>query len=113
MWSAITSALKILDSQRLDEIFRGIDLLTALKNPWVLAVMAIMCLVFINRRMERTLIAFLSIPALLLLIQVAVQDYNVLDFRAERILLLVVGSFVIASLNVYFCFMRPQSRRRF
>lgn len=112
MWSAITSALTFLDSQRLYEICRGIDVLTIFRNPLVIAIVGITCVVFIIRRMQRTLIAFLSIPAMLALIQTTVQQHNVLDFRAEKILVLVVGSFLIAALNVYFCFMRPQSRRR-
>ena len=106
MWSDITSAVKDLDFQRLNEILTGIDMLTLLKNPYVIAFMVICCLVFIIRGMERTLVTFLSVPALLVLFQQTVKGTNALDFNAEKLLVFCGGFIAIAAVNIYFYFVR-------
>jgi len=106
MWSDIISALKDLDFQRLNEILTGIDMLTLLKNPYVIAFMVICCLVFIVKGMERTLVTFLSVPALLVLFQQTVKGTNALDFNAEKLLVFCGGFIAIAAVNIYFYFVR-------
>ena len=106
MWSDISSALKDLDFQRLNEILTGIDMLTLLKNPYVIAFMVICCLVFIIKGMERTLVTFLSVPALLVLFQQTVKGTNALDFNAEKLLVFCGGFIAIAAVNIYFYFVR-------
>jgi len=106
MWSDIISALKDLDFQRLNEILTGIDMLTLLKNPYVIAFMVICCLVFIVKGMERTLVTFLSVPAFLVLFQHTVEGTNALDFDAEKLLVFCGGFIAIAAVNIYFYFVR-------
>jgi hypothetical protein len=106
MLSEIISALKELDFQRLNEILTGIDMLTLLQNPYVIAFMVICCIIFIIRGMERALITFLSAPAFLVLFQKTVEGTNALDFEAEKLLIFCGGFIVIAALNIYFYFVR-------
>ncbi|UCG14711.1 MAG: hypothetical protein JSU72_09805 [Deltaproteobacteria bacterium] len=106
MWSDIITAVRELDLQRLNEIMAGVDAWTLLKNPYVIAVMVIACLVFIIRGMERALVTFLSIPAFLVLFQKTVQGADVLDFEPQRLLIFIGGFLAIAALNIYFYFVR-------
>ena len=106
MWSEIISALKDLDFQRLNEVLSGIDMLTLLKNPYVIAVMVICCIIFVIRGMERALVTFLSVPALIVLFQKTVEGTNALDFDAEKLLVFCVGFIVLAAMNIYVYFVR-------
>ncbi len=106
MLSDIISALKELDFERLNEILTGIDMLTLLQNPYVIAFMVICCIIFIIKGMERALITFLSAPAFLVLFQKTVEGTNALDFEAEKLLIFCGGFIVIAALNIYFYFVR-------
>ena len=106
MWSDIVSALKAADFQRLNGIISGIDVLTILKNPWVIAFMVIACLVFVIRGMEKALVTFLTIPAFLVLFQKTVQGTNALDIDAGKLLTFVGGFVAIAAVNIYFHFVR-------
>ena len=106
MLSDIISALKELDFQRLNEILTGIDMLTLLQNPYVIAFMVICCIIFIIRGMERALITFLSAPAFIVLFQKTVEGTNALDFEAEKLLIFCGGFIAIAALNIYFYFVR-------
>ena len=106
MWSDIISALKDLDFKALNEIVAGIDMLTLLKNPYVIAVMVICCLIFIIKGMERTLVTFLSVPAFVVLFQRTVEGTNALDFEAEKLLVFCGGFIALAAVNIYFYFVR-------
>jgi hypothetical protein len=106
VWSDFVSALRSLDFKQMNEILSGIDVLTILKNPWVIAFMVIACIVFLIRGMERALVGFLSIPAALVLFQKTVQGKNALDFDAQKLMIFVIGFVVIAAVNVYFWVIR-------
>ena len=106
MWSDIISALKDMDFQRLNEIFAGIDFLTLLKDPYVIAFMVICSIIFIIRNMEKALVTFLSLPAFLVLFQKTVEGTNALDFEAEKLLVFCGGFVVLAAVNIYVHFVR-------
>ena len=106
MWSDIVSALKDLDFKAMNEIVSNLDMLTVLKNPYVIAVMVICCLIFVIKGMERTLVTFLSIPAFIVLFQTTVEGTNALDFEAEKLLVFCGGFIAIAAVNIYFYFVR-------
>ena len=106
MWSDIILALKDLDFKALNEIVAGIDMLTLLKNPYVIAFMVICCLIFIIKGMERTLVTFLSVPAFVVLFQRTVEGTNALDFEAEKLLVFCGGFIALAAVNIYFYFVR-------
>jgi hypothetical protein len=106
MLSDIITALKELNFQRLNEILTGIDMLTLLQNPYVIAFMVICCIIFIIKGMERALITFLSAPAFVVLFQKTVEGTNALDFEADKLLIFCGGFIVIAALNIYFYFVR-------
>ena len=106
MWSDIVSALKEGDFQQFNEIITNVDVLTLLKNPFVIAIIVISCIVFLIRGMEKALVSFLSIPAFLVLFQNTVQGYSALDFDAEKLLIFVGGFVAIAAVNIYVYFVR-------
>ena len=108
MWSDLLSALKAMDFGRVSKILAGIDVLTLLKNPWVIAVMVIICIVLMLRRGEKALVTFLSIPALMVLFQKTIQGTQStdLEFNTAKLLIFVGGFLFIAAVNVYFHFVR-------
>jgi hypothetical protein len=108
MWSDIVSALKDLDFHRLNEILSGIDMLTLLKNPYVIGVMAVCCIIFVIRGMEKTLVTFLSVPALIVLFQKTIEGTNALDFEAEKLLIFCGGFVALAAVNIYVYFVRSK-----
>jgi hypothetical protein len=106
MWSDIIARLRKFHFKELNKILEGIDVLTLLKNPWIIAFMVIVCIIFIIRGMEKALVSFLSVPVLLVLFQKTVQDYDALNFSAERLLVFCGGFIVLAGVNIYFHFVR-------
>ena len=106
MWTDFVSALKSMDFKQLNEILSGLDILTLLKNPYVIACLVIPCIIFIIRGMEKALVTFLSVPALLILIQKTTQGTDLLDFDAQRLLIFVGGFVAIAAVNIYFWVVR-------
>jgi len=108
MWSDLFFALKAMDFKQANKILSGVDVLTALKNPWVIGVMVIICIVILIRRGERAVVSFLSIPALLLLFQKTIHGMDVmeLEHNSQNLLIFIGGFLVIAGVNVYFHFVR-------
>jgi hypothetical protein len=108
MWSDLFSALKAMDFKQVNKILGGLDVLTLLKNPWVIAIMVIICIVLVIRRGGKALVTFLSIPALAVLFQKTIQGAHVteLEFSAQKLLIFIGGFLVIAAVNVYFHFVR-------
>ena len=108
MWSNLFDALKAMDFKQVNKILSGIDVLTALMNPWVIAVMVIICVVLLIRRGDRAVITFLSIPALLVLFQKTIQDMDVmeLEYQSQTLFIFIAGFLVIAGINIYFHFVR-------
>jgi hypothetical protein len=108
LWSDFFSALKAMDFKKISKILASVDVLTLLKNPWVIAIMAILCIVLFIRRGANALVTFLSIPAMIILFQKTIQGSHVteLEFSAHRLLIFVGGFLVIAAVNVYFHFVR-------
>jgi hypothetical protein len=106
MWSDIVEKVRKFDFSQLNKILEGIDVLTILKNPWIIALMVVVCIIFIIRGMEKALVSFLSVPVLLVLFQKTVQDYDAMNFSAERLLVFCGGFIVLAGVNIYFHFVR-------
>ena len=106
MLSDIMSAIIDLDFRELNEILAGIDMLTLLKNPWIIGFMVICSLIFIIRGMEKALVVFLSTPALLVLFQMTVEGTSALDFDAEKLLIFCGGFVALAAVNIYVFFVR-------
>jgi hypothetical protein len=106
MWKEMIAALRALDIKHFNEIVSQLDLLEVLKNPWVIVAMLIPCIVFVIRGMERALVGFISIPALIVLFQKTVEGKSMLEFDAQRLLIFVGGFLVIAAINIYFWVVR-------
>jgi len=106
MWSDIVEKVRKFDFSQLNKILEGIDVLTILKNPWIIALLVVVCIIFIIRGMEKALVSFLSVPVLLVLFQKTVQDYDAMNFSAERLLVFCGGFIVLAGVNIYFHFVR-------
>ncbi|MBW2173339.1 MAG: hypothetical protein JRF64_01590 [Deltaproteobacteria bacterium] len=108
MWSEVFSALKAMDFKQANKILSGVDVLTAMKNPWVIAVMIIICIVLLIRRGDRAVVTFLSIPTFMILFQKTVQNMDVMQLENNALdLLIFVGGFlVLAGINVYIHFVR-------
>lgn len=108
MWSDLFSALKAMDFAEASKILSSVDVLTALMNPWVIAVMVITCVVLLIRRGDRAVITFLSLPALMVLFQQTVQDMDAmaLEQNSRDLVVFISGFLVIAGINVYFHFVR-------
>ena len=106
MWKELIAALRALDFKHFNEIVSGLDMLEVLKNPWVIVAMVILCIVFAIRGMEKALVGFLSVPALIVLFQKTVQGKSMLEFDAERLFIFVGGFLVIAAINIYFWVVR-------
>ena len=106
MWSDFISALKDLDFQQMNEILAGTDMLTILKNPYVIGIMVICSIIFIIRGMEKALVTMLTLPALIVLFQKTVEGTNALDFDAEKLLIFCGGFVVLAAVNIYVFFVR-------
>ena len=69
MWTDLFNALKALDFQKANKILEGMDVLTVLKNPWVIVTMVLICVYLAIKRGENAVITFLSIPAILIVFQ--------------------------------------------
>jgi len=108
MWPEVFFALKAMDFKQANKILSGVDVLTAIKNPWVIAVMIIICIVLLIRRGDRAVVTFLSIPTFLILFQKTVQGLDVmqLENNALGLLYFISGFIVIAGINVYIHFVR-------
>jgi hypothetical protein len=106
MWSDFILALKELDFRQLNELIVGIDMLTLLKDPYVIAFMVVCSIFFIIRGMEKALVTFLSAPAFLVLFQKTVEGTSALDFEADKLLIFVGGFVVISAVNIYVYFVR-------
>ncbi len=106
MGKEMIAALRALDFKHFNEIVARLDMLEVLKNPWVIVAMVIPCIVFAVRGMERALVGFLSVPALIVLFQKTVEGKSMLEFDAQRLFVFVVGFLVIAGINIYFWVVR-------
>jgi hypothetical protein len=108
MWTDLFNALKVLDFQKANKILEGIDVLTVLKNPWVIVAMVLICVYLAIRRGENAVITFLSIPAILIVFQKTVRGMDVmeLEHNSQDLLIFIGGFMVIAGVNLYFHFVR-------
>jgi hypothetical protein len=106
MLSEIISAIKDLDFLRLNEILASIDMLEVIKDPYFLGFMAVCCLIFIIRGMEKALVVLISAPAFLVLFQQTIEGTDALDFNAEKLLIFCGGFIAMAAVNIYVFFVR-------
>lgn len=108
MLSELFAALKAMDFKKATEILGSVDFLDILINPWVIAVIVIVCIVLAVRRGLPAVVTFLSFPAMMVLFQETVQGSNAmeLEYSATGLLLFVAGFLAIAGINVYLHFVR-------
>jgi hypothetical protein len=108
MLSDLFIAIKAMNFKQVNKILSGVDVLTVLKNPWIIAILVIICIVLFIRRGEKAVITFLSFPALMVLFQKTIHDAQAveLEYSAQNLLIFIGGFLVIAGLNVYFHFVR-------
>jgi hypothetical protein len=108
MWTDLFNALKALDFQKANKILGGVDVLTILKDPWVIVVMVLICVYLAIKHGENAVITFLSVPAILIVFQKTVQGMDVmeLEHNSQDLLIFIGGFLVIAGVNLYFHFVR-------
>jgi hypothetical protein len=108
MLSELFAALKALDFKKANEILGSINFLDVLTNPWVIAVIVIVCVVLAIRRGMAAVVTFLSFPALMVLFQQTVQGSNAtdLEYSATGLLIFVGGFLAIGGINIYLHFVR-------
>ena len=108
MLSDLFIAIKAMNFKQVNKILSGVDVLTVLKNPWIIVILVIICIVLFIRRGEKAVITFLSFPALMVLFQNTIHNAQAveLEYSAQNLLIFIGGFLVIAGLNVYFHFVR-------
>jgi hypothetical protein len=108
MWTDLFNALKAFDFQKANTILGGMDVLTVLKDPWVIVTMVLICVYLAIKRGENAVITFLSIPAILVVFQKTVQGMDVMELEtnSQDLLIFIGGFLVIAAVNLYFHFVR-------
>jgi len=108
MLSDLYQALKAMDFKQANQILSGVDVVTALMNPWIIALMIITCIALLIRSGEKAVITFLSFPAFMVLYQKTVQDMNVmaLEHQGQDLMIFIGGFLALAGVNVYFHFVR-------
>lgn len=108
MVSELFLALKEMNFKEVNKILSGVDVLTVLKNPWVIAVMVVICIVLFIRYGKKAVISFLSFPALIVLFEKTIKSAQVmkLEHSGQSLLIFILGFLVIAGINVYFHFVR-------
>ena len=108
MWTNLFNALKAFDFQKANKILEGMDILTVLRNPWVIVAMVAICVYLAIRRGENAVITFLSVPAVLIVFQKTVRGMDVmeLEHNSQDLLIFIGGFLVIAGVNLYFHFVR-------
>ena len=97
-----------MNFKQVNKILSGMDILTVLKNPWVIAVMVIICIVLLMRYGKRAVITFLSFPALIVLFEKTIKGTEImaLEHSGQYLLIFVGGFLAIAGINIYFHFVR-------
>ncbi len=108
MWSDLFFALKAMNFEQVEKILSSVDVLTALMNPWVIAVMVIICIVLFIRSGKKAVITLLSSPALMVLFQKTIKDSQAMELKhsSQDLLIFIGGFLVIVGMNVYFHFVR-------
>ena len=108
MWSDLFLALRAMDFTQANKILSGVDVLTVLKNPWIIVMIVIISIVLLIRSGEKAVITFLSFPALMVLCQQTIKGTRVMELASsgQNLLIFVGGFVVIAGVNIYFHFVR-------
>jgi hypothetical protein len=76
------------------------------KHPFLLVLIAAIVLILVLRRMDKALVTFMSGLALVVLCQSTLTNVNIPHSYEDRLPVFVVGSLVLASLNVYYLLVR-------
>ena len=106
MWEDIFSALKAMDFDRLQEVLSRLDLMTLLKDPWVIGAIVLASIVMLIKGMEKALVTFLSVPALILIFEMSVRGDIDLERSGHKLLIFAGGFVAVAAINVYVHFIR-------
>jgi hypothetical protein len=108
MWSDLFLALKAMNFTQVNKIQSGVDVLTVLKNPWIIVGIVVICIVLLIRSGGKGVITFLSFPAVLVLCQKTARGAEAMELASsgQNLLIFIGGFLVIAGVNVYFHFVR-------
>ena len=108
MWSDLFLAIKAVNFHQVNKILSGVDILTVLKNPWVIATMVVICIVLLIRYGKKAAITFLSFPALIVLFEKTIKGAEImaLEHSGRHLLIFVGGFLLIAGINIYVHFVR-------
>jgi hypothetical protein len=106
MWRELFSAVKALDFGRIEQVLSGVDVLSFLMDPYVLAAIAVIAIVMLVKGMEKAVVTFLSVPALLVIFEFTVRGDIDLERSGDKLLYFTGGFVAIAAINVYVHFIR-------
>lgn len=106
MWKELFSAIKNLDFQQVQRILGNLDVMTLLTDPYMIGAIVLISIVMLVRGMQKGLVTFLSIPALLVIFEKTVQGDMNLETSGHKILIFAGGFVGIAAINVYVHFVR-------
>ena len=78
----------------------------ALKNPWIIVLIATTCIILLARGMERVLVSLISILALIVLLQNTTQNFTVPGCYTQELPIFIGGCLAIAATNLYMFLLR-------
>ena len=88
------------------DILAGIYVWPALKDPWIIVLIAITCIILIARGMDRALVSLIPILALLVLFQNTTQSFSVPGCYTQELPIFIGGCLAIAATNLYMFLLR-------
>ena len=88
------------------DFLAGLYVCPFLKDPWIIVLIAITCIILLVRGMERALVSLISILALLVLFQNTTQNFTVPGCFTEQLPIFVCGCLAIAATNLYMFLLR-------
>ena len=88
------------------DFLAGLYVCPALKNPWIIVLIAITCIIMLARGMDRALVSLISILALIVLFQKTTKNFTVPGCFTQELPIFVGGCLAIAATNLYVFLLR-------
>ena len=88
------------------DFLSGLYVWPALKNPWIIVLIAVACIVMLARGMDRALVSLISILALIVLFQNTTQNFSVPSCYTQELPMFLGGCLAIAATNLYVFLLR-------
>ena len=88
------------------DFLAGLYVCPALKNPWIIVLIAITCIIMLARGMERALVSLISMLALIVLLQNTTQNFTVPGCYTQELPIFIGGCLAIAATNLYMFLLR-------